>query len=301
MKKAAFCLLLCLAYPAAQAESCMEMSASVSADYINEIESILNDYKSNLQSVKEDYLVVQADPTVSFEMLVDVWQAHHDYTRQYNFYVEERPNTFSTAYQSEKWQKFCEDNSLESIAEANAEKFEKITDEIIVSLEKRVVLESLEPDEGLAAIAAYSHGVAPQITLKSERFLGGLIRIGPLFHSQHFELMKLKQGKYIWDRVKLGWSSNGTAPVYTYFDFADRELNFEVNPGYLNFTGVFEFDRLGDKAGADLLDRPAIVLQSLEQQYPYLLKRLAWYNALAPDDPFLNFYYTKRYGKESAE
>ncbi|MCP3863362.1 MAG: hypothetical protein GY923_21685 [Aestuariibacter sp.] len=279
----------------------MTMSANVSTEYNNEIQSILDDYQSELQEVKEDYLLIQADPTVTFEMLVDVWQAHHDYTRQYNFYVVERPNTFSSAYQSEKWQKFCEDDSLESIAEANAEKFAKITDEIIVSLEKRVVLEVLEPDEGLAAIAAYSHGVAPQITLKGERFLDGLIRIGPLFQSQHFELMKLKQGKYTWDRVKLGWSSNGTVPTYTFFDFADKDLSFEVNPGHLNFTGVFEFDRVRDKAGADLLDRPAIVLQSLEQQYPYLLKRLAWYNALAPDDPFLDFYYTKRYGKESAE
>lgn len=304
MKKLTICLLWSVISAPALSDSCQEASTQVAQSYQSEIDEIIHDYNASLQNLTNQYLTVQADPDVTFQMIVEIWQAHHDFQRKHEYYVNERPETFRTAYQSEKWKKFCDNNdSLESIAEANAENYEKLTDEIIESLEKRIELESIDSDEGLAAIAAYSHGVAPLITLKGESLLDGLVRIGPLFNSQHFELMKLREGKYNWDRVKLGWMYNksNTTPSYTFFDFADEDLSFVVKPGRLNFTGVFEFDRQGKRAGADLLDRPAILLQSLEQQYPYLLKRFAWHNALAPDDPFLEFYYNERYGKESAE
>ena len=87
--------------------------------------------------------------------------------------------------------------------------------------------------------------------------------------------------------------------TYTFIDFTDADMVFTVSPNKLNFAGVFIFEDTNHGARADLHDRSAISIKLLEQQYPYLLHRYQWHNALMPSDPFLAHYYDERYNQEA--
>lgn len=154
----------------------------------------------------------------------------------------------------------------------------------------RIALEDLDDDEGLVAIAAYSFGIAGEIELNRRGALTGNLTIGPLNNEEFFEVRKLKAGEYNWEKVA-NRLSNDSIQI---FDLSNDDLIFSVQPGVLNYTGVFVFDQSGLYGRVSLNDRAAIVLTILEQRYPELLERHNVHNGLVETDTFIDFYLAEK-------
>ncbi len=149
----------------------------------------------------------------------------------------------------------------------------------------RLDLELLDDDEGLVVIAFYSFGPASSISINRLGALTGGIEFGPVNNDEYFQVLRVKAGEYRWERIRQEFG------ISRYFyDLGHRDLTFTVEPGKLNYTGVFTFRPRGTTARSSLNDRTSIVLLILEQRYPNLLERFEIANGLVPDDRFIDYY-----------
>lgn len=307
MKKSIIIALLWVISSTSAADSCDEYALEVSTDYLEDIEEINADFDKSLMSSNKYYQRHKIDPAITFEMLADVWKNYFEYDKHYQRFNHEIYDVAASLNTDPKSRKYCDDQeTLENWLERRVEYYQKLIVRIAESISSRVELESIEENEGLAIISAYSYGVAPKMTLVGDGLLNS-IKIGPLVYDQHFEIRKLSRATYRWERVELGFDgfalqdSNidvaGTT-TYSFYDFVDEDFSFKVEPGKLNFAGVFIFEQKDGGARGDLYDRSSILIRLLEEQYPYLLTRYEWHNALAPADPFLEYYYTQRFKSE---
>ncbi len=163
-------------------------------------------------------------------------------------------------------------------------------------IQNRFDIRTMDDDEGLAIIAFYTFGRVSEIKIDRVGALGGGHEFGPLLEGQHFEVVKLKAGTYEWDRI--------TRQVFfyeQYMDYSDRDLQFTVSPGVLNYTGVFIFKIDGSLASGTLNDRTSIVLHVLEQNYPGLIETFDIVNGLVPEDRFIEFYFSEKNALEAAD
>ena len=308
MKKLILIPLLCALNAQVLADSCDEYAAELAADYERDIKEVQDDFDESLASHKRQYLKYQVDPEVTFEMVADVWKSHFDYNTHFQRFIFEILEVAANLNTDPQTRKYCEEqDTIENWLERRVDTYAKLLAQIDERIEARVDLENVDAGQGLTIVSAYSYGVAPKISIVGDSVLNSF-KIGPLVHDQHFEVRALDQGTYRWDRVELGFNgfalqdSNvdvaGTT-TYTFIDFTDADMVFTVSPNTLNFAGVFIFEDTNHGARADLHDRSAISIKLLEQQYPYLLHRYQWHNALMPSDPFLAHYYDERYNQEA--
>ncbi|MCW8865213.1 MAG: hypothetical protein OQK09_07345 [Colwellia sp.] len=146
-------------------------------------------------------------------------------------------------------------------------------------------LPQLEKDEGLAIIAIYSKGYAEKIKLDGPGF-GNDQSYGPLLNAQHFEVQKLKAGKYKWEKVieKVGESLRRTS------DLSNLNLGFEIVPGKLNYIGLLMFESNGSTYSAKVLNRTSIILSIMKQDFPHYLKNYSVVNGIYPDDQYIEYF-----------
>lgn len=146
-------------------------------------------------------------------------------------------------------------------------------------------LPHLEKDEGLAIIAIYSKGYAEKIKLDGPGF-GNDQSYGPLVNAQHFEVQKLKAGKYTWDKVfeKVGESLRRTS------DLSDLNLGFEIIPGKLNYIGLLMFESNGSTYSAKILNRTSIILSIMKQDFSPYLNNYSVVNGIYPDDQYVEYF-----------
>jgi hypothetical protein len=183
----------------------------------------------------------------------------------------------------------CDRKNLESLSEKSLKFYKEILDRSKYYIEYRVELESLDADEGLAIISAYSYGYAGRIEINPVKFMGDSMSIGPLNNSQYFRIAKLKAGEYQWGRIKVYGPMS-----LSYRDFSDANLKFKIQPGKLNYTGVFIHEVMGMYAKAEIFDKAAVITTMIEQDYPLLLNKYELVNGLIENDPFINFYLTQK-------
>ncbi|WP_124916932.1 hypothetical protein [Alteromonas flava] len=302
-------LLSCLPLPTL-ADSCVDFAVELAAEYKSEIDSLNEKFHLDLAELEERYLTIRQDPNVSFAMIATIWQDYYDYPKHYQRFTHDIYDMVNGIATDENAERYCgAEEKLEIQLEQRVERYQQLLEHLKEGISSRIELEQLDSSEGLAIISAYSYGVAPKITIVGDGLLNSF-KIGPLAFAEHFEIRKLQQGTYRWDRVELGF--NGFAlqdsninisgsTSYSFFDFTENEFEFSVMPQKLNFTGVFIFETKGKGARGDLYDRSAILVQMLETRYPYLMERYEWHNSLAPQDPFLQFYAQERLNKEVTE
>ncbi len=160
------------------------------------------------------------------------------------------------------------------------------------SVANRLALASVAADEGLVILAAASIGYAEALILTRRGKISDAFDTGPLANEQFFQVVKLKEGKYKWSKVKV---SAGRGGSYTFFDYRHKNMEFDVQAGKLNYTGVFTFERAGEQqARASMDDRAAVVMEILEARYPELIGEYPLFNGLSPDDEFLEFYFSEK-------
>ena len=157
-------------------------------------------------------------------------------------------------------------------------------------IENRLELEDLRDNEGLLIVAINSNAYIDSVQINRLGSLIGGFDFGPVANKVYFQVLKVREGRFRWgtvtQRVLFG---------RTMHKFSDREYDFEVLAGKLNYAGLFDFDQLGFGYSRGMLhDRPAIVLAILEERYPELLEQYEIANGLVPNDPFIPFYLAEK-------
>ena len=175
-----------------------------------------------------------------------------------------------------------------------ANSFELGLNTALDDIRNRFDIRTMGNDEGLAIIAFYSFGNVSEVRIDRVGALGGGHEFGPILEGQHFEVVKLKAGTYEWDRI-----TRQILFYEQYMDYSDRDLQFTVSPGVLNYTGVFIFKIDGNLVSGTLNDRTSIVLAVLEQNYPGLIERFDIVNGLVPEDRFIEFYFSEKNALEA--
>ncbi|MEM8984722.1 MAG: hypothetical protein AAGC71_17060 [Pseudomonadota bacterium] len=231
--------------------------------------------------------------------------------------VEEAFTDVLTPYNFEKWlgnsrkqkahvREKASDESAKKceIGKSTAEFFDETVDEYEVfqaraldALEDRIAIETVGPDEGLAVMAMYIDGPIMRLTLDRRGSMGGGRLWKDLPQGQYFRVIKLPAGDYQWTTVRSMrvftrnlWADS---QVY-YFDLREDDLAFRIEPGKLNFTGVFLFSGSAVRASAELKDRSSIVMRLVENRYPDLLEKFPVFNGAVPDDGYLQFFIEER-------
>jgi len=164
-----------------------------------------------------------------------------------------------------------------------------------LALDAAEQLPQLGQDEGLAIVAIYSQGYAEKIKLNGPGF-GNNQSYGPLIDAQHFDVQKLKAGKYTWDKVveKVGESLRRTS------DLSELNLSFEIIPGKLNYIGLLMFESNGSTYSAKVLNRTSIILSIMKQDFPQYIDNYPVVNGIYPDDQYVE-YFLNNYQKKTTE
>ncbi|MEO1035098.1 MAG: hypothetical protein AAFX44_05995 [Pseudomonadota bacterium] len=194
-------------------------------------------------------------------------------------------------------------DSTEDFFKRTVEALETYQDSALEALQDRIDIENVGPGEGLAVIAMYIEGPVMRLTLDKRGSMTGARAFNELPEGQFFRVIKLPAGEYQWTTVRsrrvFTYSYWADSTVY-YFDFRDADMAFRVEPGKLNFTGVFMYTGSGQRARADLKDRSSIVMRIIENRYPELLERYPVFNGAVPEDTYLQFFVDERRQEQEA-
>ena len=159
-------------------------------------------------------------------------------------------------------------------------------DRIIDAVDERLALEDLAQNEGLAIIAFHSYGYVDGVYINRRDAFGGGIQFGPVQEGDYFRVVKVKEGSYTWERLWRNLFFGRST-----FRIKKRDLTFTVEPGKLNYTGMFIYRPTGfSYAIMDIRDRTSAVLSMLEEQYPELLSEFELVNGLDHNEEFIDFY-----------
>ncbi|NMP31966.1 hypothetical protein HII17_10340 [Thalassotalea sp. M1531] len=271
-------------------DTCKSKLQKLSANFQEDAANIVEDYQSVIKKIEKRYIKKHGKQKAS--------DFHHFQSRlekkgQFDYYVTEYtemfPKTILEIAEKSEQQHFCEDLSrLDDLLEEHEQQFGGLLENIEEKIIERVKLDELSKNEGLVVIVIRSNyrNIATEYILKSESLFGDNITIGPIGTSYHFEVVKLPEGKYYWEKIK--WNKNNYG--YSYFNFKNEKLSFQVEKGKLNFAGEFLSNVINGNGYGDVSDRSSMMLQMMEIKFPLLLKNFSWTNALVPHDPFLGFY-----------
>ncbi len=180
----------------------------------------------------------------------------------------------------------------------NLERYGDRLDEIENAVEERLDLENIGPNEGLVVILFYASGYAQNVLINRLGAIGGNIHFGPVENREYFRVLKVRAGNYRWHSV---WNKHwlgGRTTLYV----KHSNLDFTVEAGKLNYTGVFMFsNKVWRRWRADLRDRASVVLSLLEDRYPELLNDVEISNAVDSDDRFIDFYLREKMSTQSKD
>ena len=173
----------------------------------------------------------------------------------------------------------------------NFERYEERLQKIENAVDERLELENIGPNEGLIVILFYSSGLAQNVQINRLGSIVGDIRFGPVENSEYFRVLKVKAGDYRWHSI---WNQYWLGGRRTLF-VKHSNLDFTVEAGKLNYTGVFMFNSNSWRRWtADVRDRTSVVLSLLESRYPELLSELEFSNAVNSDNRFIDFYFSEK-------
>ncbi len=171
----------------------------------------------------------------------------------------------------------------------NFEAYQKVFQLLEQDIEERLELEQFKPDEGLVIVAYNSTEPTNFARLNRRGAIGGNIMFGPVRRGEHFRIMRAKPGTYNWDEIEQK-ITNGRR----YYNLSKMDLDFVVEAGKLNYTGVFLLEYDSGYFSATLNDRLVITLTALEQRYPEFIDLFPFANGLQPDDRFTEFYLSEK-------
>ncbi|WP_124748970.1 hypothetical protein [Alteromonas facilis] len=307
MKKILLLLILIGISPSLVANSCGEEMYELAVKHREQVDEWLEDFNIAMTSAQTLYESKQADPTVSFDMIKEIWVNHFGYKALIDNVTKPFDNIILDFEANPESTEYCTKNPMvERLFKVRLNNFHQALVNTQERIEQRIDLEELSDNEGLAIVAAYAYGTAPKIVIKSPNIFDGNINIGPLVSKEHIEIRKLAKGQYQWDRIELGYTGVGlldsnidmVAPsTRHYIDFNDWNLFLNVEASKLNFNGIFIFEGGYSGGSAQIYDRLSYLVKRIEKLYPYLIHRLEWTNSLAPNDPFIQFYYSQRFNQ----
>mgnify|MGYP001828397070 FL=1 len=291
-------LILLLAAPALAAESdkdfakCQKMLNRWAERHQEKSDKAFARHVRNIDRMVAQHTSTAPDPAAEHERItaiIDRLMARFELDEYRRVLVEESIADIVGVVNDEQF--VCPyESSVNLSFKYNLERYETRMEEIEEGVRDRLDLESLRPNEGLVVISFYAHGYAQNVEINRLGAIGGGISFGPVSDGEYFRVLKVKAGTYrwnsIWNRV---WNMRSTLYLKR------GEMEFTVEPGKLNYTGVFIY-RSALHAGryADVHDRTAIVLTILEQRYPELLEQYDFANGLNPGDRCLDFYLEER-------
>lgn len=294
-------LLLTLITPAHASERCANRAMGLAEDFKDDFDDLLESYSEDIDDLKEDYLEkISGSTTAEFDI---IHQKARDANKIDSGVMPVYDQIYNAIMDSAKKK---DDNShchkftrLKNIAKNRTKTVEKLLDKTISDIDQRIDLEDLDSDEGLAFFTVHVGGYAEVITVVSVGHTQPDIELGPFVANQLIELRKVEKGRYAFDKVE--WAGmQGNSVITNYYDFSDEKYEFSISPGVINFTGVFEFNKVNGKGYSDYSDKTSILIQILQDRYPLIAKKYGWYNSVQPNDPYIDFYRAQVKEKEAA-
>ncbi len=266
----------CLAAARQVADQILEDVARIEDRHQNELDDILNRFhRRNGDESSRDaidaivqHLAERASIDLARQQLIDDWVAA----------VLDVGDPSDEDFQ-------CRESEYRGPRSRSVERYRNELEALRAEVSARLDLETLDDDEGLVIIAFYSFGIASSVSINRLGALTGGIEFGPVNNAEYFRVLRVKAREYRWERIRQEFWPTGY-----FYDLGSSNLTFTVEPGKLNYTGVFIFRPRGERARNTLNDRTSLVLLILKQRYPYLLERLELANGLIPDNRFIDFY-----------
>ena len=172
----------------------------------------------------------------------------------------------------------------------NVERYTDRLAEVEDAIDERLELENIGPNEGLVVILFYSSGYAQNVHINRLGAIGGDIHFGPVDNREYFRVLKVKAGEYRWHSI---WNKLWRGRMTLFVKHSN--LDFTVEAGKLNYTGVFMFsNKVWRHWRASMRDRTSVVLSLLEDRYPELLRQVELNNAVDGDNRFIDFYFREK-------
>ena len=172
----------------------------------------------------------------------------------------------------------------------NLERYEGRLAEIEDAVDERLGLEDIGPNEGLVVILFYASGYAQNVHINRLGAIGGDIHFGPVENRDYFRVLKVKAGEYRWHSI---WNKHWRGRTTLYVKHSN--LDFTVEAGKLNYTGVFMFsNKVWRRWQAGMRDRTSVVVSLLEDRYPELLETMELSNGVNSDNRFIEFYFREK-------
>lgn len=213
----------------------------------------------------------------------------YELERYYDAYVDDVITTATGVENTEKFR--CPSKQTVNYRfRANLERYTGRIEQIEEAIEERIDLEDLDDDEGLVVISFFAHGYAEDIRINRLGGIGGGIKFGPVSNNEYFRVLKVKAGEYKWNTIR-----NTTWWGRIVLFVKRQDLIFRVEPGKLNYTGLFIYRSQSHRGRpAAVHDRAAVVLEILEQRYPELLDHFDVVDGINDNSNFINFYLGER-------
>jgi len=145
---------------------------------------------------------------------------------------------------------------------------------------------SLDENEGILVVH-----IRTQVKLASIRVAGASPQeiATDLPAGEHLIFLAAAKGQYSWQRIV-----RKIPPSTYYWNLRDRhgEWNFTVEPGRINYPGVFEIGGSEPRISLRLrtFNRSAMALADLKRRYPAMVERFPMRYAGSRRDDFLDYY-----------
>lgn len=168
------------------------------------------------------------------------------------------------------------------------------------------------PGDGVLLVAVDTRVPINNLILKQQDKALSTTEVGSFTKGRSIKFVELPAGTYQWTKVDLGKFGNGFAMVDYYLTMrpsAQKYFTFTVKPGVTSYPGDFVvnaknpgwdiifsgreaeiLDRIGDKYYLQLVDRDAMLLQTLSPEQQQMINRLGMVYAGPGQDDFPDFY-----------
>lgn len=294
-------VMLITSHSAMASERCAGRSQGLAEDFREDFDDLLTSYDEDIEDLKQDYMEKISGSTAAEFGIIH--QKARDANKIDSGVMPVYDLVYNAIMDSVKKKddnRYCHKfTQLKNIAKNRTKTVEKLLEKTISDIEQRIDLEDLDSDEGLAFFTIHLGGYAEVITVVSSGHTHPDIELGPFVDNQLVELRKVERGRYAFDKVE--WAGmKGNSVITNYYDFSDEKYEFNISPGVINFTGVFEFNRVNGRGYSDYSDKTSILIQVLQDRYPLIAKKYGWYNSVQPKDPYIDFYRAQVKEKEAA-
>ena len=286
-----------VAEPSKESVKCQNMTVKYTSKYLKQAEKATRAHDRAVNKLIAKHIAKQSVSQQPADELTEAIQKLVARYRpdEYKRVLIEEPVEEATTIEDGKEFRCRTISALNGRFPPNLRRYEDRLEEIESAVRERLEIETLDSDEGLVVISFYAHGFAQDIIINRLGSIGGGIKFGPIINDEYFRVLKVKAGTYEWHQIK-----NRNFFGRTTLHMKRADLNFTVEAGKLNYTGLFIYRSQWFKGRhANIHDRIAVVLTLLEQRYPELLDDYEISNGLNPDDRFIDFYLQEKQASKS--